>query len=82
MNTQSEKVIKTTELTVERKKFCLSLCENHRGQFLRIVEQVGKNHNAVIVPTTGLSALIAAMSTFQASDSPHPPQASPPAASS
>ena len=41
-------------LQVERKRFTFDLCENQRGQFLRIVEEVGGRQDAIVVPVSGL----------------------------
>lgn len=41
-------------LRVERKLITFNLCENQRGQFLRIVEEVGGRQNAIVVPVSGL----------------------------
>ena len=43
-----------TTLRVERKCFTFDLCENQRGQFLRIVEEVGGRQDAIVVPVSGL----------------------------
>ena len=41
-------------LRVECKRFAFDLCENQRGRFLRIVEEVGGRQNAIMVPVSGL----------------------------
>ena len=41
-------------LRIERKRFTFELCENQRGQFLRIVEEVGGRQDAIVVPVSGL----------------------------
>jgi hypothetical protein len=46
--------IKTERLQVERKTFVLSLKENDRGRFLRIVEESNGHRDMIIVPSTGL----------------------------
>ena len=50
-----EDTIKTAEIQIERKYFVLTLKENVRGRFLRIMEEVGGRHNSIIIPTTGLA---------------------------
>lgn len=45
---------KRSTLRVERKCFTFDLCENQRGQFLRIVEEVGGRQDAIVVPVSGL----------------------------
>jgi hypothetical protein len=79
---EAEQTLQTVELQIERKTFLLSLRQNHRGQFLKITEQVGKNHSTVIVPATGLLALIQKLSTIQVGGSPPPVPETLPAASS
>jgi len=61
-----ENTIKAREIVVERKEFFLSLKENDRGGFMRIVESGGSSRklNSIIVPMTGLKdfqALLADM---------------------
>ena len=41
-------------LWVERKRLTFDLCENQRGKFLRIVEEVGGRQNAIVAPVSGL----------------------------
>ncbi len=41
-------------LRIERKRFTFDLCENQRGPFLRIVEEVGGRQDAIVVPVSGL----------------------------
>jgi len=45
------------QVQVERKCFSFSLRENPRGRFLRITEDVGGRRDAIIVPSTGLTAV-------------------------
>jgi len=45
---------KRSTLRVERKCFTFDLCENQRGQFLRIDEEVGGRQDAIVVPVSGL----------------------------
>lgn len=49
------------ELQVERKHLILELCENDRGQFLRIMEESHGRRNTVIVPSTGLKEFAATL---------------------
>src|SRR4051794_12498378 len=46
--------IRTERLQVERKTFVISLKENDRGRFLRIVEESNGHRDMIIVPSTGL----------------------------
>jgi hypothetical protein len=41
-------------LSVERKHFTFGLRENPHGQFLKIIEEVGGRHDAIIIPLMGL----------------------------
>jgi len=50
-----EDTLKTAEIQIERKYFVLTLKENVRGRFLRIMEEVGGRHNNIIIPATGLA---------------------------
>jgi len=61
-----ENIIKEGGIAVERKAFFLSLRENDRGGFLRIIESGGSSQkrDSVLVPMTGLKvfqALLADM---------------------
>ncbi len=49
-----EDTLKTGSVEVERKTFILTLKENPRGRFLRIVESKGAHRAAIIIPSTGL----------------------------
>ena len=48
-----EDVLWSQRLEIERKKFVLTLRENSRGRFLRIVEEKNGRHNMVIIPLAG-----------------------------
>ena len=50
----SEDTLKSEQLQVERKLITLTLKENPRGRFLRIVEDVGGRRNSIIIPAPGL----------------------------
>ncbi len=65
----------SVSLRVERKVITLSLKENPRGRFLRIVEDVGGRRDAVIVPAAGLVELRQALEAIIAADQsrPRPP---------
>jgi hypothetical protein len=65
----------SVSLRVERKVITLSLKENPRGRFLRIVEDVGGRRDAVIVPAAGLAELRQALEAIIAADQsrPRPP---------
>jgi hypothetical protein len=49
-----ETTLTQTELVVERKIFTLTLKENPRGRFLRIVESSGSKYCSIIVPVGGI----------------------------
>lgn len=42
------------ELLIERKKFVITLSENLRGRFVRVVERAGNRSASIVVPSTGL----------------------------
>lgn len=49
-----EDTLKTGQLQIERKTFKLTLRENPRGRFLRIVEDNAGRRNSIIIPAPGL----------------------------
>ena len=50
-----EDTLKSEQIQIERKSFVLTLKENPRGRFVRIVEQNGNRPpTSIIVPSTGL----------------------------
>ena len=50
-----EDTLKSGEVQIERKTFVLTLKENPRGRFLRIVEERGGRSASIIIPSTGLA---------------------------
>lgn len=42
------------EITIERKEFVITLSENLRGRFVRIVERTGNRSASIVIPSTGL----------------------------
>jgi hypothetical protein len=50
----NEDTLKSEQVQIERKMFVLALKENPRGRFLRITEEAGGRHDAIIIPATGL----------------------------
>ena len=61
------------ELAVERKQYQFTLCENHRGRYIRIVETSGPygRQNDIMIPAVGLAdmeVILAAMR--QANEAP------------
>lgn len=76
-----EDTLKTGTVEVERKTFILTLKENPRGRFLRIVESKGAHRAAIIIPSTGLKEfrdLLAEMIEEDAKDTKaKPPQMEP-----
>lgn len=65
-----DRIVHSVELTSERKSFIISLRENGRGQFIRIVEQATDRQfakrNAIILPATGLDDFIAKLQELRA----------------
>ena len=49
------------KVQVERKTFSFELRENPRGRFLRITEDVGGRRDTIIIPSTGLDEIQAAL---------------------
>jgi hypothetical protein len=50
-----EDILNTGQVQIERKKFVLTLKENPRGRFLRIIEERGGQNASIIIPATGLA---------------------------
>jgi len=51
----AEDTLKHGQVMIERKTFVLTLRENPRGRFLRIIEGGGGRHETIIVPESGLA---------------------------
>ncbi len=49
-----ESTLTSATIQIERKSYSLTIRENVRGRFLRIVEDTGGRHNSIIVPESGL----------------------------
>ena len=43
------------EITIERKEYAVTLRENPRGRFVRIVERNGNRADSIIIPAPGLN---------------------------
>jgi hypothetical protein len=56
-----DNIIEAKELQIERKRFHVELRENDRRKFLRITEETHGRRNTIIVPTTGVEDLTAAI---------------------
>ena len=56
-----DNIIEAKELQIERKHFHVELRENDRGKFVRITEEAHGRRNTIIVPTTGVEDLTAAI---------------------
>jgi hypothetical protein len=70
------------QVQVERKLFSFTLKQNPRGRFLRITEDVGGRRDTVIIPSTGLHDIRAALELVMKADKdagPAPPPLPPPA---
>lgn len=72
-----ENNLRTERLQVERKTFVISLKENDRGRFLRIVEESNGHRDMIIVPSTGLEEFNQILSAIvqQTSQPPNPENA-------
>lgn len=47
-------VLKSENITVERKNFIFDLRENPRGRFLRITEDANGRRDSIVIPAAGL----------------------------
>jgi hypothetical protein len=57
--------IEAQVVRVERKTFTISLNENPRGRFVRIMEMTAGNmSDAVVIPTSGLSEVVRVLQGF------------------
>jgi hypothetical protein len=56
-----DNIIEAKELQIERKHFHVELRQNDRGKFVRITEETHGRRNTIIVPTTGVEDLTAAI---------------------
>jgi hypothetical protein len=56
-----DNIIEAKELQIEGEHFHVELRENDRGKFLRITEETHGRRNTIIVPTTGVEDLTAAI---------------------
>ena len=50
----AEDTLHTQEISIDRKNFRLTLKENIRGRFLRIIENNGDRHESILIPASGL----------------------------
>jgi hypothetical protein len=50
-----DSILKTEEITVERKTFTFDLRENPRGRFLRITEDANGRRDSIVIPAPGLA---------------------------
>ena len=49
-----ENVLFGSQIVIERKEFTITLRENPRGRFVRIVERCGNRPASIIIPVAGL----------------------------
>ena len=47
-------ILKSENITVERKNFIFDLRENPRGRFLRITEDANGRRDSIVIPAPGL----------------------------
>ncbi len=50
----AEDTLHVCNIDIDRKDFRLTLKENVRGRFLRIIENNGDRHESIMIPATGL----------------------------
>ena len=62
---QGRSVIASKSFVAERKEFTVGLCDNPRGSFVRIQEDVGGRKDAIIMPVVGLPKLAAALEAIR-----------------
>ena len=62
---QGRSVIASKSFVAERKEFTVELCENPRGAFIRIQEDVGGRKDAIIMPVVGLPKLAEALESIR-----------------
>jgi len=53
-----EDTLNTGQVQIERKTITFILKENPRGRFLRIIEEGSGHNNSIIIPATGLDAVV------------------------
>jgi hypothetical protein len=63
-----ETTLKTERVQVERKTFVISLKENNRGRFLRIVEESNGHRDQIIVPFAGVEEFSRVLTAMVAPD--------------
>ena len=61
------------QVQIERKTITFTLRQNPRGRFLRITEDVGSRRDTVIIPATGLDAILATLQEIRQIDKNTPP---------
>ena len=54
LGADTDNVLRSEEVQIERKTITCTLKQNQQGQFLRISEQAGCHRNTVIIPAAGL----------------------------
>jgi uncharacterized protein YneF (UPF0154 family) len=74
----NEDTLKSELLQIERKTFKLTLKENPRGRFLRIIEDVGGRRNSIIIPAPGLGEFTKLLDQMVKASNEVPPQGSSP----
>lgn len=67
---QPETIIAERSQKIERKMYHLHLCENARGQFLRVVEEHSHSRKSshIIIPGPGIADFIAALTSVAFTD--------------
>jgi PurA-like ssDNA and RNA-binding protein len=67
-----DNIIEARELQIERKLFYVELRENERGKFLRITEESHGRRNSIIVPSSGVDDITAAITEVLANNESAP----------
>ncbi|HYG21468.1 MAG TPA: hypothetical protein VEH04_01715 [Verrucomicrobiae bacterium] len=59
-----DRVLKTETIQIDRKLLICTLKENSHGKFVRISEETGKHHNAIILSAVGIQPLCNTLKGF------------------
>ena len=71
-----EDTLKSEQFQIERKMFKLTLRENPRGRFLRIIEDNAGRRNSIIIPAPGLEEFTKILGQMAEASTEKPPSGS------
>lgn len=66
----AEEILRSEHVDLNRKRFTITLRQNHRGQFLKISEDVHGRRNSIIVPLEGYEEFMDCLDGFDPNPSP------------